>query len=128
MPLHPGNKSDAADPSTMAGAMADAFIEYWPRFNPDVPFENAFPDETFESLRLFFVAISRGVVQHLQENPDAFVLNVVQSDHQHSNDGVHSHIGAGANGSHTHSGGNHTHEASVTEIRTSNGSDINESI
>lgn len=70
--LHPGTHSDTSS-STMAKAMETAFLNQWPLFNPDLPEPEG---KQLESMRLFFVAISQGVVQHLRDNPSAFEVEV----------------------------------------------------
>ena len=62
-------------------------------------------------MRLFFVAVAQGVVQHLRDHPEAFTLSVANTTHNHSG-GAHVH----GDGSHAHSDGSHTHPASVTQI------------
>jgi hypothetical protein len=69
--LRPGTFSETID--TMASAMEEAFLNQWPLFNPDLPL----PDEKkLHSMRLFFVAVSQGVVQHLRDNKEAFEVEV----------------------------------------------------
>jgi len=94
----------------MAGAIEAAFKNQWQLFNPDLPLPN---EEQLVSMRLFFVAVAQGVVQHLRDNPDAFKLAVTNTTHGHSG-GAHVH----GDGSHSHSDGSHSHPASVAEIST----------
>jgi hypothetical protein len=69
--LKPGTFSDTVD--TMAKAMEAAFLDQWALFNPKLPE----PDEKqLNSMRLFFVAVSQGVVQHLRDNADSFDVEV----------------------------------------------------
>ena len=56
----------------MAGAMLQAFRDAWPTFmGEDTPV----PNVNNPQMKLMFVAIARGVVRHLTENPNAFVIN-----------------------------------------------------
>lgn len=105
--LHPGKHNDTAG-TTMAGAIEAAFVNQWPLFNPDLPLPN---EEQLAPIRLFFVAVAQGVVQHLRDHPEAFTLAVSSTSHTHSG-GAHVH----GDGSHSHSGGSHSHPASVTQI------------
>jgi hypothetical protein len=69
--LRPGTSSETIN--TMAKAMEEAFLDQWPAFNPKLPL----PDEKgLQPMRLFFVAISQGVVQHLRDNKEAFEVEV----------------------------------------------------
>jgi hypothetical protein len=57
----------------MATAMEEAFLNQWPFFNPELPL----PDETkLKPMRLLFVAVSQGIVQHLRDNEEAFEVEV----------------------------------------------------
>jgi len=106
--LKPGTFSDTVD--TMAQAMEEAFLNQWPLFNPNLPE----PDEKqLNALRLFFVAVSQGMVQHLRENPAAFEVTVDNGAHSHTG-GAHVH----GDGSHAHSGGAHSHGGTVDQINT----------
>jgi hypothetical protein len=69
--LRPGTFSDTTE--TMAAAMEEAFLNQWPLFNPDLPLPN---EKNLQSMRLFFVAVSQGVVQHLRDNEEAFEVEV----------------------------------------------------
>ena len=57
----------------MAKQIEAAFMAQWGSFNPELP-----PPEgaQLNALRLFFVAVSQGVVQHLRDNPVAFEVQV----------------------------------------------------
>jgi hypothetical protein len=94
----------------MAMAMEAAFMKEWPEFNGDLPTPKG---KSLNAMRLFFVAVSQGVVQHLRDNPAAFTLTVNQASHSHAG-GEHVH----GDGSHSHDGGSHSHAASVAEIKT----------
>jgi hypothetical protein len=69
--LFPGTHSEIS--STMAQAMETAFLREWKCFNGNLP-EPAGKD--LDSLRLFFVAVSQGIVRHLKDNPEAFQVEV----------------------------------------------------
>ena len=57
----------------MATAMEEAFLNQWPFFNPELPL----PDENkLKPMRLLFVAVSQGIVQHLRDNEEAFEVEV----------------------------------------------------
>jgi hypothetical protein len=78
--LHPGIESDTSvfatpglTPVTMAQAMEAAFLAQWTNFNGDLPVPN---EEKLKPVRLFFVAVAQGVVQHLRDNPTAFEVEV----------------------------------------------------
>lgn len=53
--------------ASMAEAMQNAFIQAWPDYMDDTPVPDPNPQ-----MKLMFVAIARGVVQHLHEHPEAF--------------------------------------------------------
>ena len=72
----------------MAVAIEAAFVNQWPLFNPDLPLPD---EEQLVPMRLFFVAVAQGVVQHLRDHPEAISIAVAEA--------------AG-----------HTHPASVTQI------------
>jgi hypothetical protein len=93
----------------MAMAIEEAFLREWPEFNGTLPLPEG---KDLNAMRLFFVAVSQGVVQHLHDNPGAFTLTLNQASHSHTG-GEHTH----GNGSHTHDGGSHSHGASVAEIK-----------
>ncbi len=106
--LHPGKYHDT-DASTMAGAIEAAFVDQWPLFNPDLPPHPT--EEQLDAMRLLFVAVAQGVVQHLRDHPEAFTLAVANTSHSHSG-GAHVH----GDGSHSHSGGSHSHPTSIAAI------------
>lgn len=77
MPLKPGKVEPATDFSgSMAEAMEDALRRHWPDVMPSstIPFDDRF-------LKLFFVAIAQGVVNHLEEHPQSFKVEVTVPDH-----------------------------------------------
>jgi hypothetical protein len=106
--LIPGKHNATA--GTMAGAIEAAFLDQWPLFNPDLPEPEG---KQLAAMRLLFVAVAQGVVQHLRDHPDAFAVTVTAADHTHS-DGAHTH----GDGSHAHSGGSHNHPAAISVIST----------
>jgi hypothetical protein len=57
----------------MAKQMETAFLSQWSSFNPDLPEPEG---KQLEALRLFFVAVSQGMVQHLRDNAVAFAVEV----------------------------------------------------
>jgi hypothetical protein len=119
--LQPGSSSDDYpdpdtlaldfDPPTMAMAMEAAFLREWPVFNGDLPLPEA-ESKSLKAMRLLFIAVAQGVVQHLQANSAAFSVTVNQASHSHAG-GDHTFDG---DGSHTHDGGSHSHGA-VVEIK-----------
>jgi hypothetical protein len=70
--LRPGSSSDTDD-AAMAKQIETAFLNQWSSFNPNLPQPSG---EQLNALRLFFVAVSQGVVQHLRENPGSFEVEV----------------------------------------------------
>jgi hypothetical protein len=70
--LRPGSFSDT-NAATMAKQIEAAFMSQWSSFNPDLPQPEG---KQLEALRLFFVAVSQGVVQHLRDNAVAFEVVV----------------------------------------------------
>ena len=46
-------------------------MNQWRHFNPDLPLPSG---EQLVPIRLFFVAVAQGVVQHLRANPEAFEI------------------------------------------------------
>jgi hypothetical protein len=69
--LFPGTHSEVS--STMATAMESAFLREWTNFNGDLPVPTG---ADLDSIRLFFVAVSQGIVRHLKDNPEAFQVEV----------------------------------------------------
>ena len=66
----------------MAGAIEAAFKDQWPKFNPDLPPPG---EDQLVPMRLLFVAVAQGVVQHLRDNPGAFTIAVAAAvGHTHS--------------------------------------------
>ena len=70
--LKAGSKTDYA--ASMASAMEDAFMNEWHNFmnGADAPAMN-------DQMRLMFVAIAQGVVNHLKANHDAFKVTTTQT-------------------------------------------------
>ncbi|MEM1319228.1 MAG: hypothetical protein AAGG75_03175 [Bacteroidota bacterium] len=59
--------------SSMAQAMEDAFLREWPAvMGQDAP-------NVTKDLKLIFVAIAQGVIKHLEENKDAFILEEINN-------------------------------------------------
>jgi hypothetical protein len=69
MPLKAGTINDLSN--SMAQAMEDAFVAAW----PNVMGEQELPANR-QQMRLMFVAVAHGVVQHLKGNPNAFKVEV----------------------------------------------------
>ncbi len=70
--LKAGSKTDYAE--SMALAMEQAFMNEWSNFmkGADAPAMN-------DQMRLMFVAIAQGVVNHLKANHDAFKVTATQT-------------------------------------------------
>ena len=68
MKLKAGNFDDRTD--SMLEAIEAAFRENWPR--PDVMGDAELPDEINPQMRLVFVAIAQGVVDHLANCDESF--------------------------------------------------------
>jgi hypothetical protein len=68
MALKPGTIPDYEN--SMAKSMEDAFLAEWKNAMGD-----ADPPVPNNQMRLMFVAIARGVVKHLHENPGAFRID-----------------------------------------------------
>ncbi|MEL6655216.1 MAG: hypothetical protein AAFY48_02125 [Bacteroidota bacterium] len=67
--------------NSMASAMQEAFFDAW----EDYMGEDQDPPEVNPQMQLMFVAVARGVVRHLTENPDAFeVLVNTNNSHTHT--------------------------------------------
>lgn len=69
MPLKAGTTNNLSN--SMAEAMEDAFVVAW----PNVMGEQELPANR-QQMRLMFVAVAQGVVEHLKENPTAFKVQV----------------------------------------------------
>ena len=66
--------------NSMAEAMQEAFFDAWPDYMDDQD-----PPDANPQMQLMFVAVARGVVRHLTENPDAFeVLVNTSNSHTHT--------------------------------------------
>jgi hypothetical protein len=70
--LKAGSKADYV--ASMASAMEDAFVKEWSSF-----MEGADAPKMSDQMRLMFVAIAKGVVNHLQANPGAFKVAATQT-------------------------------------------------
>jgi len=81
--LHPGKHDQTT--GTMAQAMETAFLDQWPHFNGDLPLPAG---KQLAALRLFFVAVAQGMVQHLRDHPEAFNVTTASAG---SGDGSHTH-------------------------------------
>jgi hypothetical protein len=70
--LKAGSKADYV--ASMASAMEKAFLDEWSSFmeGADAPAMN-------DQMRLMFVAIAQGVVNHLKANHDAFKVTATQT-------------------------------------------------
>ena len=71
----------------MAELMEDAFLAEWSHFNPSLPIPS---EKQLKGIRLMFVAVAQGVVQHLREHPEAFD---VTTDSAGSGGASHTHNG-----------------------------------
>ena len=70
--LKAGSKEAYAE--SMASAMEDAFMKEWGNF-----MKEADPPKMNDQMRLMFVAIAQGVVNHLKANHDAFEVTAKQT-------------------------------------------------
>jgi hypothetical protein len=70
--LKAGSKADYN--SSMASAMEKAFVDEWSSF-----MEGADAPKMSDQMRLMFVAIAQGVVNHLQANPGAFKVTATET-------------------------------------------------
>lgn len=73
MALKPGSISDFDN--SMAQEMEKAFFDNWPKVmgnNTDIP-------ESNNQMKLMFIAIAIGVVEHLKKNPTSFVVNTTDN-------------------------------------------------
>jgi hypothetical protein len=50
------------------GSMAAAIKDAWDGVRGDTP--------TSEQMRLLFIAVAQGVINHLKQNPDSFVIDI----------------------------------------------------
>lgn len=62
---------------SMAKAMIEAFRDEWQKVRGGEP-----PEDT-EEMKLLFIAIARGVVDHLVERKAAFQLVYTEQEHKH---------------------------------------------
>ena len=70
--LKAGSKTDYV--GSMASAMEEAFKNEWHNY-----MDGAAPPKMNDQMRLMFVAIAQGVVNHLKANHDAFKVTVTQT-------------------------------------------------
>jgi hypothetical protein len=70
--LKAGSKTDYV--ASMASAMEEAFMHEWGNF-----MEGADAPKMSDQMRLMFVAIAQGVVNHLKANHDAFKVTATQT-------------------------------------------------
>ena len=68
--------------NSMALAMENAFVDQWPKVMGDLEL----PVDR-QQMRLMFVAVAQGVVEHLRNNPDAFKVQVTLSPGESTADG-----------------------------------------
>jgi len=81
MPLKSGTLDDTISSDTLVGEIERAFREVWPAVMNDAKL----PENLDRQMKLVFVAVAKGVVRHLENNTDAFVITVQSTgDHTHS--------------------------------------------
>ncbi|WP_289152817.1 hypothetical protein [uncultured Salipiger sp.] len=84
--LRPGNLTDVpADETQFTGSLADTIEQELDALLaldglPQLPSDPT--DSEVRARRRFLIAIARGVVRHLHENPEAFVVTLSGGDHQ----------------------------------------------
>jgi hypothetical protein len=71
MKLNPGSPKSKYNGS-MAEAIETAFYEEWKNYMG----EESIPPKPNDQMKHLCIAIARGVIRHLCENPDAFVVTV----------------------------------------------------
>ena len=71
MALRAGSSGGFSYENSMASAMEKAFKEEWKNFMGNAPVPESNPQ-----MQLMFVAIAKGIVQHLHDNYDAFSVHV----------------------------------------------------
>jgi hypothetical protein len=71
MPLKAGSFSGAGYNNSMASAMETAFNTEWPNVMGDAPLP-----ASSDQMKLMFVAIAQGVVEHLKQNCTSFHVTV----------------------------------------------------
>ena len=73
MPLKAGTKAPIINGynNSMAAAMETAFLEQWPYVMGD----EALP-ATSDQMKLLFIAISQGIINHLKDNSASFEVEV----------------------------------------------------
>lgn len=71
MPLKAGSSTGLSYQNSMAAAMEAAFNKEWKNFMGNAPAPESNPQ-----MQLMFVAIAKGIVQHLHDNFNAFAVHV----------------------------------------------------
>ena len=73
MPLNSGTKEPVINGynNSMAAAMESAFLEQWPYIMGDADLP-----ATSNQMKLLFIAISQGVINHLKDNSASFEVEV----------------------------------------------------
>jgi len=70
MPLKPGTITPTDYVGSMAEAIEKAFSNEWPKvMGSEAPGSNP-------QMQLLFIAIAQGVIRHLVDHPEAFVINL----------------------------------------------------
>ncbi len=77
MALKPGTISDFND--SMAQEMETAFFANWPQVMGDPAKGGPAIPEPNNQMKLMFIAIAIGVVEHLKKNPTSFVVNTTDN-------------------------------------------------
>lgn len=72
MALKPGTINDFSN--SMAKEMEDAFMATWPFVMHDAPVPVA-----NDQMRLMFIAISKGLIEHLKKNSTSFIVNTTDN-------------------------------------------------
>jgi hypothetical protein len=74
--LKPGQGPSPAEDS-MANAIERAFLDEWGNFMGERPEPSG---DQLKAMRHIFVAVARGVVKHLAENPEAFRVSITDDE------------------------------------------------
>jgi 2C-methyl-D-erythritol 2,4-cyclodiphosphate synthase len=75
MPLKAGSLSGTGYADSMASAMETAFNNEWPTLMGDSPLP-----ASNDQMKLMFVAIAQGVINHLQLHCDAFDIKITNGN------------------------------------------------
>ncbi len=70
MPLKAGSLSGSDYDNSMAAAMEAAFNTEWPKVMGSTP------PASNDQMKLMFIAIAQGVISHLSNNSEAFVVEI----------------------------------------------------